>query len=116
MGEYSTKLSRQQYKRHIIGTKEYNRYKQERNSEGQPPPSILTITEQEAQQLIIDKAGTGIVEIDKKGNIIPMESISADKIIGKTWSNGKEINTNKARIHYGKNNSHIVLIGGMNYD
>jgi len=47
---------------------------------------------------------------------MPRENITADKIIGKTWSGGKMIETKKARIHYGKNNSHIVPIGGMDYD
>jgi len=87
-----------------------------RQEKGQPPQSILTITEHEAQELIKQKAGTGIVMAQNNGEIMPVESITADKIIGKTWSNGKPINTNKVRIHYGKKSSHIVPIGGMNYD
>ena len=115
-GEYSTKLSRQQYLRHIEGTIEYNRYMKIRQAKGQPPQSVLTITEREAQELIIQKAGTGIVAADVHGDAKPMESITADRIIGKTWSGGKMIQTNKARIHYGKKYSHIVPIGGLNYD
>jgi len=115
-GEYSTKLSRQQYLRHVYGTIEYNNYKQIRQAKGKPPPSILTISEQEAQELIIKKAGTGIVTATVNGDIKPTESITADIIIGITWSGGKKIYTNKARIHYGKRSSHIVPIGGLNYD
>ena len=115
-GEYSTTLSQQQYLKHIEGTPQYEQYKRARRAKGQPPQSVLTISEQEAQQLIIDKAGTGIVDTDIKGNIRPREDITADKCIGKTWSGGKLIETNKARIYYGKDNSHIVPIGGMSYD
>ena len=115
-GEYSTKLSHQQYLRHIEGTVEYNNYKQIRQAKGQPPQSILTISEREAQELIIQKAGTGIVTANINGDMIPMESITADRIIGITWSGGKKIYTNKARIHYGIRSSHIVPIGGLNYD
>jgi len=115
-GEYSTKLSHQQYLRHSEGTIEYNNYKQSRQTKGQPPQSILTINEQEAQELLIQKAGTGIVTANMNGDMMPMESITADRIIGITWSNGKKIYTNKARIHYGKRSSHIVPIGGLNYD
>ena len=80
------------------------------------PQSELNLTYQEAQQLIINKAGTGIVGISRKGDMLPFESITANMIIGKTWSGGKYIETNKARIYYGKKSSHIVPIGGMNYD
>jgi len=115
-GDYSTKLSLQQYLKHIAGTPQYEQYKQSRMAKGQPQQSVLTINEQEAQQLITDKAGTGIVRADKNGNMLPRENITADKIIGKTWSGGKLIDTNKARIFYGKHDSHIIPIGGMDYD
>ena len=115
-GEYSAKLSRQQYLKHIEGTPQYEQYKNSRHAKGQPPQSVLELTEQEAQQMILDKAGTGIVKIDENGNMLPIESITADKIIGKIWSGEKFIKTSKARIYYGKNSSHIIPIGGMNYD
>jgi hypothetical protein len=115
-GEYSTKLSPQQHKRHVEGTPEFERYKQERAAKGMLSQAILTISEAEAQQLILDKAGTGIVKPAKNGEFEPHESITADKIIGWTWSGNEYIQTNKARIHYGKKSSHIVPIGGKNYD
>ena len=115
-GEYSTKLSLQQHKRHVDGTIEYKKYMQVRQAKGLSPQGILTINDKEAQALIIQKAGTGIITKDVNGNIVPRESITADKIIGKTWAGGKLIETNKARIHYGKTSSHIVPIGGKNYD
>ena len=115
-GEYSTKLSRQQYLRHVSGTVEYNDYMRIRQEKGQPPQSILTITEQEAQELIKQKAGTGIVKVSKNGEMLPEEAISISEIIGKTYSGSTLIETNKAKIFYGKHSSHIVPIGGMNYD
>ena len=115
-GEYSTKLSPQRYKRHIIKTKEYNDYLKDRKARGLMPQSELILSYKEAKQLIIDKAGTGIVGTNKNGDILPFESITADIIIGKTWSGNKYIETNKARIYYGKKSFHIVPIGGMNYD
>ena len=115
-GEYSTKLSRQQYLRHAEGTYEYSQYEQSRKAKGQPPQSILSITEQEAQKLIIKKAGTGIIRVSKNGEMLPEETVTINKVIGKTYSGGVLIETNKAKIFYGKNSSHIVPIGGMNYD
>jgi integrase len=115
-GEYSTKLSRQQHLRHVEGTPEFERYKQERAEKGMPSQAVITISEHETQQLIIDKAGTGIVKLAKKGEITPHESITADKIVGWTWSGDEYFQTNKARIHYGKRSSHIVPIGGKDYD
>jgi len=115
-GEYSTKLSTQQYLKHTENTPQYNQYKQARKAKGQPPQSVLLITEKEAQELIIQKAGTGIVRSDKNGDILPRENITVDKIIGKTWFGGKLASTKKARIFYGKNCSHIIPIGGMDYD
>jgi len=115
-GEYSTKLSPQQHLRHVEGTVEFERYKQERAAKGMRSQSVLIISEAETQQLILDKAGTGIVKATKDGELIPKEDITANKIIGWTWSGNDYVQTNKAKIHYGKKSSHIVPIGGKNYD
>ena len=115
-GEYSAKLSMQQYNKHIQGTAQYNAYLNSRTTKGGNPQSILTISEDEAQQIIIRKAGTGIVRVDRKGNPKPQEDITCDKIIGKYYGGGKYHNTNKATIHYGKRGSHIVPIKGDHYD
>jgi len=115
-GEYSLKLSHQQYLKHVEGTAQYNQYMNERSKKGFLPQSVLTITEEETQQLIINKAGTGIVMASKQGEMLPIESITTNGIIGKTWSGTNYIETNKARIYYGSRSSHIVPIGGMDYD
>ena len=116
-GEFSTKLSRQQYLKHTKGTAQYNQYKIDREAKNKHPQSELLISEMEAQQLILDSAGTGIVGVNRKtGEMLPFESITSKKIIGRTWSGDKYVKTRKARIFYGSKSAHIVPIGGMNYD
>lgn len=115
-GEYSTKLSSQQYSKHVVGTSQYNQYLLDRQSRGGNPQSILTITEKDAQEIINKKSGTGIVKVTRNGVPKPQEDISCEKIIGKYYGGGKYHETNKATIHYGKRVAHIVPIKGDNYD
>jgi len=115
-GEYSTALSKQQYAKHVQGTPQFESYKKSRIAKGGNPQSILTISEEDARDIIIQKAGTGIVRADRKGRPKPMESITCDKIIGKYYGGGLYHKTNKATIHYGKKFSHIVPIKGDDYD
>ncbi len=109
-GEYSTALSHQQYLKHVEGTAQYQQYLQTRAEKGLPSQSILTITEAEAQQLILEKAGTGIIRTNRAGDMLPIETITADRVIGWTWSGGQRIDTTKAKIFYSKNGSHVVPI------
>lgn len=115
-GEYSTKLSLQQFEKHRKGSKQYDDYFKSRQSREQTPQSILTISFKEAQKIIESKAGTGIIKADRKGNPKPQEQVSCDKVIGKYYYKGKYIDTHKATIHYGKKSSHIVPDRGENYD
>lgn len=116
VGEYGTKLSKQQYQKHIEGTPQYNQYLSTRRAKGGNPQSIITISKQEVQEIILTKSGTGIVRVSRNGTPKPQEDITCDKIIGKYYGGGKYHNTNKATIHYGKQKSHIVPIKGDNYD
>lgn len=115
-GEYSTKLSIQQYKKHIQGTAQYESYLKSRILKGGNPQSVLIISEDEAQEIIKTKSGTGIVKVTRKGEPKSQEDITCVKIIGKYYGNGKYHDTNKATIHYGKNGAHIVAIKGDYYD
>ena len=115
-GEYSIKLSHQQYEKHIMGTPQYNQYLIGRKKEGGNPQSVLTITEKEAQEIIKAKAGTGIVRVTRKGEPTSKEDITYGKVIGKYYGGGKYHDTNKATIHYGKKGAHIVPIKGDDYD
>lgn len=114
--EYCTKLGVQQYEKHIEGSLQYNQYLSTRQAKGGNPQSILTISEKEAQEIILSKSGTGIVRVSRNGIPRPQEDITCDKVIGKYYGGGKYHTTNKATIHYGKQSSHIVPIKGDNYD
>lgn len=115
-GEYSTKLSIQHYDKHVVGTAKYQEYLNTRLARGGNPQSIISISKEEAQKTIETKAGTGIIKVDAKGNARPQEQITCDDIIGQYYYDGRYIDTNKAVIHYGKKNSHVVPVRGDNYD
>jgi len=115
-GEYGTSLSINQYNKHKEGTAQYEAYLKSRKEKSGNPQSILTISQEEAQQIILQKSGTGIVKVDKNGNPQSREKISCGKVIGKYYGGGKYHDTNKATIHYGKNGAHIVPIKGDDYD
>lgn len=85
--------------KHILG---HNNY-----TEGR---SYLTISQEEAQELVNKYAGKGTFEFDRNGNIKNKELIMADKIIGANIDNstGEKSYTNRFYIHYSKNGTHIV--------
>lgn len=114
-GEYNTKMSQQQYLKHQEGSAQYEQYKQARIKKGGNPQSVLTISQQEAQQIILEKAGTGIVRVDRKGNARPQESVDCGRVVGYYFAKGKYHATTKVTIHYGKNVSHVVPIRGEDF-
>lgn len=116
IGEYSTKLSRQQYEKHVIGTSKYEEYKISRLKKGGNPQSIITISIDEVQEIIEKMAGTGIIKVDRNGNMRPQERITCNKVIGKYYYHGQYIDTYKATIHYGKKYAHFVPERGEDYD
>ncbi len=115
-GQYSTKLSMQQFDKHVFGTAKYKEYLNTRLQGGGNPQSVITISKEETQKIIETKAGTGIIKVDRNGNARPQEQISCDNTIGQYYCDGQYIDTNKAVIHYGKKNCHIVPVKGDNYD
>nr|DAP33770.1 MAG TPA: minor capsid protein [Caudoviricetes sp.] len=115
-GQYSTKLSMQQFDKHVFGTAKYKEYLNTRLQGGGNPQSVITISKEEAQKIIETKAGTGIIKVDRNGNARPQEQITCDNTIGQYYCDGRYIDTNKAVIHYGKKNCHIVPVKGDNYD
>lgn len=115
-GEYSTKLKKQEYQKHVEGTAKYNEYLKAREDKNGNPQSILTISEAETQEIIEKKAGTGIIKVDRNGNERPQEQITCSKVIGKYYYSGTYINTKKAVIHYSKKGAHLVPVRGNNYD
>ena len=115
-GEYSTKLSFPQYKKHVEGTKEFDDYLTSRLKKGNSPQGRLTISAEEAQEIIESYSGKGIIKVGRKGTVMNIEHITCDKEIGMYCQKGEWIKTNKASIYYGKKGAHLVPIKGNNYD
>lgn len=116
IGEYSLKLSKQQYEKHLENTKTYDTYMASRISKNLSPQSKLLISQQEAQDIIEKYSGTGIIRSDRKGNPMNIEDVTCDRIIGEYMQKGEWVKTNKAALHHGKDGTHIVPIKGNNYD
>ncbi|MFL8713126.1 polymorphic toxin type 50 domain-containing protein [Clostridioides sp. GD02377] len=72
--------------------------------------SYLTITKEEAQELINRHAGNGIIKFNRSGEWDKKELIEIDKNIGVNVNNitGEKTLTNKFKIHYSKTGTHIV--------
>lgn len=93
---------------------EINHEKQAKHIKGEPEykegKSYLTISEKEAQEIINQKSGTGIVVLNKNGEWKNKELINCDSQIGfDVGSNtGKETPTDKGTIHYSKTGTHLV--------
>lgn len=71
--------------------------------------SYITISEEEAQKIINEKAGTGEIKYNLSGKPAK-EKIECDKIIGVDVDEvtREETKTNKATIHYSKTGTHLV--------
>lgn len=115
-GEYGLKLSWQNYNKHAEGTKDFERYKESRIAKGLGPQSRLTISRDEAQEIIKNKSGTGIIRVTKDGKARNIEMIECDNIVGEYYQKTEYIKTNKAAIYYSKRGAHLVPIKGNNYD
>ncbi|WP_068779655.1 phage minor capsid protein [Paenibacillus sp. GM2] len=72
--------------------------------------SYLTISADEAQELVSRYAGTGAINMTKKGEWKNQELIDSDTIVGKAIDQftGEEFETKLFKIHYGKKGVHIV--------
>lgn len=109
-GEYSTKLSKQQYSKHVEGTKQYLDYLDSRILNEKTPQSIITVDADVVQELINKLSGTGIVAQTATGLFRNIEYVNADITIGKYFSNDEWIDTKRMAIHYSKKGSHIVPV------
>lgn len=91
-----------------------NHEKQAKHIKGEPEykegKSYLTISEKEAQEIINQKSGTGIVVLDKNGKWKNKELINCDSQIGidVDSNTGEETSTDKGTIHYSKTGTHLV--------
>ena len=108
--EYSTRLSPQKHNRHVYGTNEYQEYVSLQDSKGLSRPSILYLTPEQTQEFITKHAGTGRTKKDRHGNIMPLEYIEVDFVVGAYEYHGVYIDTNTAMIKYSKKNAHLVAV------
>ena len=83
--------------KHILGSNNY--------TEGR---SYLTISKDEAQNLVNKYAGKGIINFNKNGKWDKKEIITVDQEIGIAKSKLGEFKTNSFKIHYSKDGVHIV--------
>lgn len=92
--------------------KTINEGKQDKHIRGSnnyiPGRSYLTISTEEAQNLINKYAGTGNLEFSDNGKWNKREVITTNNIIGIVKNKTEEIPTNCFKIHYSKNGVHIV--------
>ncbi len=115
-GEYSLSLSKQQYLKHVDGTKQYFDYQRTRIEKGNSPQGKLLVSEEEAIEFIQKYSGTGIPKMDKRGIVSNIEFVSSENIIGQYYKDGKWIDTRRSAIHHGKKGSHIVPVEEMHND
>ena len=93
---------------------EINHEKQAKHIKGEPEykegKSYLTISEKEAQEIINQKSGAGIVVLDKNGKWKNKELINCDSQLGidVDSNTGEETSTDKGTIHYSKTGTHLV--------
>ncbi len=83
--------------KHILGSNNY--------VEGK---SYLTISSEEAQELVNKYAGQGQINFNRKGVWDKREIIDTDKKIGIVVSKNGKFDTNSFKIHYSKTGTHIV--------
>lgn len=97
-GNIKLEINPEKQGRHIKGAPEYK--------EGR---SYLTITAEEAQDVIDAKSGTGAMVKDKNGKPVK-ERVDCDRIIGFDVDqvSMKETETDKGTIHYSKTGTHLV--------
>lgn len=113
-GEYGLALSRQQYLKHVEGTKQFNDYLKSRKVKNQTPQSKIFLSEKEAQQIIKKYSGTGAPKANSKGAVSNIEFVSTENIVGQYCKDGKWIDTKRVAIHHGKKSSHIVPVEELN--
>ena len=86
-----------------------------RTAAGRDPQSRLNISFEEAQKVIEDYSGTGIIRVKRDGTAADVEFITCKTTLGEYFENGKWYETKRAAIHHGKKGSHIVPVKENSY-
>lgn len=111
-GEIPTTIRPQVQARHIEGTAEFDRYLEQRLAKGYTPQSILTVTMEEAQELVDRYNCTGTVSVTerKDGSFQIKEFKTVDKIIGKYFKDNEYREASRMMVIYSKKGTHIVPV------
>lgn len=107
-GMYSTKLSHQQYLKHVKGTPQYEQYLADRLKKGKTPQSVLTVSEEKAQELILRYSCTGEVVFQTETKTV--EYVTTDMVVGQFYKDDEYKDTKRIEIYYGKKGTHIVPV------
>lgn len=106
-GDYNLKIRPQVQKRHIEGTKEYQKYEAQL-SEQNLKPGIMTYAN--LQGLVNKYSGKGEIQIKKDGS--KLETVVTDTIIGKYWNYQRQeyLDTKAFKIVYSKKGTHVYPV------
>ncbi|EEQ79854.1 hypothetical protein STAWA0001_1963 [Staphylococcus warneri L37603] len=103
-GKIKMKLNNEKQERHILNT---NAYINKKNNSSYLP-SYITIDSNEIEKLTKKEFIDIPVLFDDEGNFRKKQVIDYKKIIGKSYVNGKYIETNLGKVHYSKTGFHVV--------
>lgn len=101
-------MSHQQYAKHVAGTPQFEQYKESRIEKGRTPQSVLSITEDQAQNIIDRYNCTGTVQITSSGKIT--EYCTTDMVVGKYYKDDAYHDTRRVEIFYAKRWAHVVPV------
>ena len=112
-GRINTKISQQKQARHMLGSKEYQRYTEQLSKRNSIPSHFKEgMTVDDLNSMVKGKLGTGIIEIKNDGSI--QEFFDCDDVVGYWYDNttGKYVATRRVQIKYalGTGNIHIVPV------
>lgn len=89
--------------------------RRKRVAAGRDPQSRLNISFEEAQKVIEDYSGTGIIRVKRDSTAADVEFITCKTTLGEYFENGKWYETKRAAIHHGKKGFHIVPVKENSY-
>ena len=105
-GQYSLDYKHQKYLQHCEGTPQYENATNGRET----PQSFLTISEPKAHAIVYRYCGKGTAKITKSGDVLGIEFITTDSVVGKYWEKGAWHETKRVQIIYSKDGVHIVPV------
>lgn len=102
-------VNRGSQRKHVPGTDEYRRRAEKARREGYAAPSRVTVSVEECERLVRERAGRGRPLLTHRGEWSKKEVCSADAVVGYYVDrNGHESRTRYFTIHYGRSGTHIV--------